>query len=82
MTITSPHNPHLKDLRRLARRRERERTGRFAAEGEDLILAAEHAGWPALEGYRVPGCEVGEAHFNISTNVPIIRQAHLSRAFA
>jgi TrmH family RNA methyltransferase len=63
MTITSPQNPHLKDLRRLARRRERERAGRFAAEGEDLILAAQSAGWPALEGYRVPACEVGGTHF-------------------
>jgi TrmH family RNA methyltransferase len=63
MTITSPHNPHLKDLRRLARRRERERAGRFAAEGEDLIMAAERAGWPAVEGYRVAGCELGGARF-------------------
>jgi RNA methyltransferase, TrmH family len=63
MTITSPHNPRLKDLRRLARRRERARSGRFAAEGEDLILAAERAGWRALEGYRVAGCEIGGDHF-------------------
>jgi len=61
--ITSPHNPHLKELRRLARRRERERAGRFAAEGEDLIAAAEHAGWPAVEGYRAAGSELGGAHF-------------------
>jgi TrmH family RNA methyltransferase len=63
MTITSPHNPHLKDLRRLARRRERERAGRFTAEGEDLIAAAARAGWPAVEGYRVSGCDVGGARF-------------------
>jgi TrmH family RNA methyltransferase len=63
MTITSPHNPHLKDLRRLARRRERERAGRFTAEGEDLIAAAERAGWPAVEGYRVAGSEFGGARF-------------------
>jgi TrmH family RNA methyltransferase len=63
MTITSPHNPHLKDLRRLTRRHERERGGRFAAEGEDLILAAERAGWPAVEGYRVAGSELGGARF-------------------
>jgi TrmH family RNA methyltransferase len=61
--ITSPHNPHLKDLRRLTRRRERARSGRFAAEGEDLIAAAERAGWRALEGYRVTGCEIGGEHF-------------------
>jgi TrmH family RNA methyltransferase len=63
MTISSPHNPHLKDLRRLARRRERERAGRFTAEGEDLIAAAQRAGWPALEGYRVVGCDVGSDRF-------------------
>jgi len=59
MTITSPHNPHLKQLRRLTRGRERERSGRFAAEGEDLIAAAESAGWPAVEGYRVAGSNLG-----------------------
>jgi TrmH family RNA methyltransferase len=63
MTITSPHNPHLKELRRLTRRHERECGGRFAAEGEDLIAAAERAGWPAVEGYRVAGCELGGARF-------------------
>ena len=62
-TITSPHNPHLKQVRRLARRREREREGRFVAEGEDLIAAAELAGWPALEGYRVAGSGLGGAKF-------------------
>ena len=50
ITIVSPHNPRLKELRRLARRRERERSGRFVAEGEDLIAAAARAGWPALDG--------------------------------
>ncbi len=63
MTITSPHNPHLKELRRLTRRRERDRSGRFAAEGEDLIAAAELAGWPAVEGYRVAGSELGGPMF-------------------
>jgi RNA methyltransferase, TrmH family len=50
--ITSPHNPKLKDLRRLARRRE---DGRFVAEGEDLLTAADAAGWPALERYVAAG---------------------------
>jgi len=63
MTITSPHNPHLKQLRRLTRGRERERSGRFAAEGEDLIAAAELAGWPVLEGYRVAGSNLGGSMF-------------------
>jgi RNA methyltransferase, TrmH family len=63
MTITSPHNPRLKELRRLARRRERERDGRFTADGEDLIAAAERAGWPVVDGYRVAGSELGGAQF-------------------
>jgi RNA methyltransferase, TrmH family len=45
MTITSPHNPKLKEIRKLAARRERARTGLFVAEGEDLVRAATAAGW-------------------------------------
>ena len=61
--ITSTDNQRLKALRKLARRRERERTGRFVAEGEDLLAAADAAGWPALErfaaaGSGLPGREV------------------------
>jgi RNA methyltransferase, TrmH family len=61
--ITSPQNPHLKELRRLAKRRDRARGGRFVAEGEDLVAAAELAGWTALEGYRVAGSELGGPDF-------------------
>jgi TrmH family RNA methyltransferase len=39
--ITSPHNDKLKEIRRLNRRRE----ARFVAEGEDLVAAADAAGW-------------------------------------
>jgi RNA methyltransferase, TrmH family len=42
--ITSPDNQHLKQIRKLARKPERERTGLFCAEGEDLIVAAQDAG--------------------------------------
>jgi TrmH family RNA methyltransferase len=63
-TITSPHNPRLKSLRRLARRSERERSGTFFAEGEDLIGAARRAGRVALEGYRVSGSGLGGADFH------------------
>ena len=42
--ITSPHNEKLKRVRKLSGRRERERTGLFVAEGEDLIAAASAAG--------------------------------------
>ncbi len=62
-TIASPQNPHLKALRRLESRRERARRGVFVAEGEDLIAAAERAGRPALEGYRVAGSGLGEDDF-------------------
>jgi TrmH family RNA methyltransferase len=54
--ITSHHNPLLKDVRRLQARRER---GRFVAEGEDLLAAAEAAGW-APEHLLRAGVEVSE----------------------
>lgn len=57
--ITSPHNPHLQELRRLHRRRERARSGRFVAEGEDLVAAAAASGWRPVEGYRVGGADFG-----------------------
>ena len=53
--ITSPHNEKLKEIRRLARRRGRERSGAFVAEGEDLLAAADAAGWPAVERYVAAG---------------------------
>jgi TrmH family RNA methyltransferase len=55
LTISSPHNERLKEIRKLARRRSRELTGRFVAEGEDLLAAADAAGWPALERYCAAG---------------------------
>src|SRR5207302_866073 len=45
----------LKEVRRLHRRRGRDRAGRFVAEGEDLLAAADAAGWPALERYCAAG---------------------------
>ena len=45
MTITSTHNERLKEIRKLARRRRRDATGRFVAEGEDLVAAATARGW-------------------------------------
>jgi RNA methyltransferase, TrmH family len=56
MTITSTHNEKLKGIRKLTRsRRERERGGRFVAEGEDLLAAADAAGWGPLERYCAAG---------------------------
>ena len=64
MTITSHHNRKLKEIRKLRqRRRWRERSNRFVAEGEDLLAAADEAGWQPLERYcaagsGLPGIEV------------------------
>ncbi len=45
--ITSPQNDKLREIRRLQRHPD----DRFVAEGEDLVAAAEQAGWPAV--YRL-----------------------------
>lgn len=56
LTITSPNNEKLKEVRRLnARRRERARVGRFVAEGEDLLAAADAAGWAPVERLAAAG---------------------------
>ena len=57
--ITSPDNQKLKELRKLARKRD----GRFVAEGEDLLAAADAAGWEPVErlvaaGSGLEGTEV------------------------
>jgi RNA methyltransferase, TrmH family len=41
--ITSPHNEKLKQIRKLRSHRERERSGLFVVEGEDLVAAAQVA---------------------------------------
>ena len=69
--ITSPHNEKLKEIRKLTRSAESARdvarrggdSPRFAAEGEDLLNAADEAGWPAVErlvaeGSGLSGTEV------------------------
>ncbi len=56
MTITGQHNRRLKEIRKLRmRRRWRERSGSFVAEGEDLLTAADRAGWEAVERYVAEG---------------------------
>jgi TrmH family RNA methyltransferase len=49
--ITSPHNEALKEVRKLAGRRWRDKLGEFVAEGEDLLDAADAAGWHATARY-------------------------------
>lgn len=63
MIITSPHNETLKQVRKLAARRDRDRAGQFVAEGEDLLAAADAAGWVpvarlCVAGSGLPGTEV------------------------
>lgn len=53
--ITSHHNSKLKELRRLTRGDARTRSGLFVAEGEDLLEAAEAAGWPAVDRFVAAG---------------------------
>jgi RNA methyltransferase, TrmH family len=63
MPITSNHNEKLKTIRALQRKRERDERGLFVAEGEDLIAAADAAGWEPRErlvatGSGLEGTEV------------------------
>jgi TrmH family RNA methyltransferase len=63
MTITSPNNEQLKEVRKLAGRKWRDKLRQFVAEGEDLLEAAEAAGWEPLarlvaEGSGLEGDEV------------------------
>src|ERR671922_2814684 len=63
MTITSPQNETLKEVRKLAGRKWRDKLRQFVAEGEDLLAAADAAGWEPLarlvaEGSGLDGEEV------------------------
>jgi RNA methyltransferase, TrmH family len=51
MPITSPHNEALKEVRKLAGRRWRDKLAEFVAEGEDLLAEADAAGWAPLARY-------------------------------
>jgi TrmH family RNA methyltransferase len=67
MTITSAHNEKLKEIRKLTqRRRWRERAGRFVAEGEDLLAAADAAGWKPVERYCAAGSGLSGAEVEAS----------------
>jgi TrmH family RNA methyltransferase len=61
--ITSTHNETLKEVRKLAGRRWRDKLRQFVAEGEDLLEAADAAGWTpevrlARDGSGLPGTPV------------------------
>jgi RNA methyltransferase, TrmH family len=53
--ITSPHNEQLKEIRKLAGRKWRDKLRQFVAEGEDLLDAADAAGWEPLARLVVEG---------------------------
>jgi TrmH family RNA methyltransferase len=53
--ITSSHNEALKEIRKLAGRRWRDKLGEFVAEGEDLLAAADAVGWHASARYAATG---------------------------
>ena len=57
--ITSPHNEKLKLIRRLGRRRSRERESLFVGEGEDLLAAARSAGAVPVELLTAAGEGLG-----------------------
>ncbi|HEY7122014.1 MAG TPA: RNA methyltransferase [Solirubrobacterales bacterium] len=59
MTITSPHNEKLKLVRRLGRKRSRDREGLFVTEGEDLLAAARSAGAEPVELLTAAGEGLG-----------------------
>lgn len=64
--IESPHNTRLKEARALQRAAGRSKSGRFVAEGEDLLAAAQAAGWTPVErlvaaGSGLEGTEVEPA---------------------
>jgi TrmH family RNA methyltransferase len=56
--ITSRHHPGIRELRFLHRRRERDRSGRFVAEGEDLLEAGDAAGWQPVHRFRAAGTDL------------------------
>jgi TrmH family RNA methyltransferase len=55
VTITSPHNEQLKEIRKLAGRKWRDKLRQFVAEGEDLVETAERAGWEPEALYVAEG---------------------------
>lgn len=70
MPITSPHNEQLKQVRKLAGRKWRDKTRTFVAEGEDLIAAAAAAGWRP----ELVLCEAGSGLEGEEVAPPLLRQ--------
>jgi len=73
MTITSPTNKHLTEIRRLARARARSESGRFVVEGEDLYAAAEAAGISPLYVLCAPGAAPGRGKRFVEVEPALLR---------
>ena len=56
--MSQPGPAHIKLIRSLARKKEREACGLFVVEGEKLVDEALHSGWPVEEVFRVE--QIGE----------------------
>ena len=63
MTITSPHNPHLKELRRLTAGTSVSAAGAFLRRGRGSDRRRRARRVAGREGYRVAGSELGGARF-------------------
>lgn len=59
MTIHNPQHPNLNQVTLLRTRRGRDRSGRFVAEGEDLIAAAAANGWQPVDSFVAEGSGLG-----------------------
>ena len=82
MTITSPHNDKLKTIRKLRTKRERGRLGQFVAEGEDLLAAADAAGWRALERFVAAGSGLAGTEVDAAALGSVAELASGTRALA
>jgi RNA methyltransferase, TrmH family len=81
--ISSPHNEKLKEVRKLqARRRDRELVGRFVAEGEDLLAAADAHGWTALERFCAAGSGLPGTEVDVAALASVAELASGTRALA
>jgi RNA methyltransferase, TrmH family len=70
--ITSSQNQRLREIRKLRmRRRAREQAARFVAEGEDLLAAADAAGWEPVERY----CAAGSGLAGIEVDPRVLAKA-------
>lgn len=75
--ITSKDNPKIKELRKLQDKRARDKSGLFAAEGEDLVDAALDAGWQPVTVYCT---EAAPRRFRLVTEALLVDDSVLADA--